>query len=103
MFKRILEKSYTVFLFSVILPFISGCWGGGGGSGSGTASAGIVFNPGTPSPDDITTILPPLKDVINGTLPFTGETLAKIHNPEPTTLLLLGSGILMLGYFSKKK
>jgi len=100
MLKTVFRKGYNLFLFSAILPFISGCLGGGGGSGA--ASSGVASNPTISSPDLFLT-LPPPSDIVNGTLPFTSETLAKIHNPEPTTLLLLGSGMLMLGYFSKKK
>jgi hypothetical protein len=101
MLKKIVKNGYTLFLFSAILPFICGCLGGGGSS-SGAANAGVAFVPGASSPDEIITILPPASDMINGVLPFTGETLAKVHNPEPTTLLLLGSGMLMFGYFRKK-
>ena len=101
MLKNAFKKGYNVFLFSAILPFVYGCLGGGGGSGS--ASSGISSNPTTPSSTDLFLTLPQNTDILNATLPFTGETLAKIHNPEPTTLLLLGSGMLMLGYFRKKK
>lgn len=33
----------------------------------------------------------------------TGVNLAQVHQPEPSTMLLIGSGVMALRYFRKRK
>ena len=88
-----LLRAQNLLMFSVILPFVYGCNGGGGGSG--TPSLGNVFT----EPENLTAPLASLASVAQ-TSP---DTLAQIHNPEPATMLLLGGGILAMRYMKNRK
>ena len=103
---KLLGKSKNLALLAVLVFFVYGCGSGGGGSqlGSLFSSGGSVVSglqdggdiPGDPGdlgdlgdpgdPGD------PVCDPLEGTT-----------NPEPATMLLLGSGILAMGYFRKRK
>ena len=72
-------------LLTVVLPLLCGCISGDGGSqssdlfssGGGSTSGGIGGDIGNGAPGSLSTI----------------------HNPEPTTMLLLGSGALAMAYY----
>ena len=105
-------------LISVLILIAFGCNGAGGGEGGGsgnpsTGTAGLE-NPGSlgsQSDNDSNNALEA------GSL-FTQEgedsgnnqndgggvgiTIAKIHNPEPSTMLLMGSGLAALRFYRRK-
>jgi len=103
-----------------LLPFISGCSGGGlaalglgslfsssGGGGGGLAAflgLGSLFASSGGSggllafsSDGSGISQLPL------TLIASGESIATIHNPEPASMLLLGGGMAAIAYFRNKK
>jgi len=80
-------KASNIFMFAVILPFVYGCNGGGGG---GTASVGSLFGGESASVAVLTDT-------------SSGGGIATLHNPEPATMVLLGSGMLMMGYLRSRK
>jgi len=81
------------FLMLSVVPLASGCNGGGGGGGS--ASVGGLFS----ASSDGSTFGP--GGNVGGGLGSGGE-LASIHHPEPTTMLLVGGGIMALAYFRNR-
>lgn len=71
-----------VLLFAI--PILHGCGGGGGGS----ASVGGLFT--TSSTTGTTTTL--------ASAVTESGAVNSIHNPEPATMLLLGGGMVALGF-----
>lgn len=77
---------------AALVPFITACNGGGGGGdtallGSGSLFSGLGGNGGSGS----------------GLLPGGGDEIASLTNPEPASMILLGSGMAALTYFNNKK
>ena len=85
--KVVLVRFFNFVMFTVMLPFMSVCTGGGSGSASllgslfGASSGGSALGSG-----------------LGG-----GTTLASIHHPEPTTFVLVGSGIMTMAYLRNRK
>ena len=79
---------YIVLLF-VLLPFVYGCQGGGGGSHGGPAAG---FNGPTSS------FISDGGSSGGGEGGSGGDSIAQIHNPEPATMLLMGSGLMAIGF-----
>lgn len=95
MISKFLNMKAYMLLLVVSLPLLSGCLGGGGGSNASGASGLEQIAQVT----DITPIeIPPPECV--GDLCDGRETIV---NPEPATLLLLGSGMLAAGLYRRKK
>ena len=82
-------------LLSILLPLLSGCGGGGGGGLGGIISSflGNSGNGGGGNSD--------VADLLSGGGSGV-ETLATIHNPEPTTMLLMGGGLAAMAFCKKR-
>lgn len=77
-------------LLAAFVPFITACNGGGGGTallGTGSLFSGLGGN----------------GDSGSGLLPGGGDEIASLTNPEPASMILLGSGMAALTYFNNKK
>ena len=100
--------SKQIIILSVLLLFVYGCGPGGGSAssslgslfetGSGIISSGFSDSSsggsGASSGEGFLSQGLGQQSVVGGG----GETLARIHNPEPATMFLLGSGLMMMGY-----
>ena len=85
--KTMLAKTRNLILLSVVLPGIYGC------GGESITSLGSLFG-GSGG----------ILGIGGGGIGGGGVIeLASIVNPEPATMLLVGSGIVALGYFRRKK
>lgn len=83
-------KAMKALFLAVLVPLITACNGGGGGSallGTGSLFSGLGGN----------------GDGGSGLLPGGGDEIASLTNPEPASMLLLGSGMAALTYFNHKK
>lgn len=83
-------KSLKGLFLAALVPFITACNGGGGGTallGTGSLFSGLGGN----------------GDSGSGLLPGGGDEIASLANPEPASMLLLGSGMAALTYFNNKK
>lgn len=86
-----LVKSLRAIFVAALVPFITACNGGGGGSLLG---AGSLFS-GLAAGDDGSG---------GGVLPgITGDEVGTLTNPEPASMLLVGSGMAVMAYYNNKK
>lgn len=84
--KKLRNKIYNLLTLSFTLLLISGCGGGGSGGGSlGFLSGGGGDGGGT---------------VVASSGSDAG---APIHNPEPSTLILLGSGLIGMAIYARAR
>jgi len=89
-------KHINLLVLTVALPFVYGCGGAGGGGigaltgflfGGAGSSVGLFSSAGSSLPLEIAS----------------AAEVAAIHNPEPATMLLLGSGMMAMTYFKSRK
>ena len=84
---RYFNEIITVFL----IPLVSGCGGGGGSS----SALGSLFSPsaGAGTGEGLHGI--DLLPLVNNS---GGESITLAHNPEPTSMFLIGGGMVALAY-----
>jgi hypothetical protein len=98
MFKKYLTHLNLIVL-TVILPAIYGC--GSGSSGTSSLSGFLFGNEGSASGGDIALLGGNASNGVTGAVGG-GTELAMLHNPEPASMLLLGSGLMAMTYFKSK-
>ena len=93
--KTQLFKSAKFIALAAVLPFIYGC-----GAGSGTGSlVGFLFGGGV-SGGELALLTIPGGGPGGGGL---GASLPTLTNPEPASMLLVGGGLMVMGFFRSKK
>jgi hypothetical protein len=108
MLKLLSQLKTKIFQTSVLLtlPLLTGCNGGGGGIAVGSLLGKLDTQPvGGPANNNlpsVQTALNPevLADCANQACEM---TLAQVHNPEPATMLLMGSGVAAMAYYRRRK
>lgn len=68
---------------------LTGCLGGGGNSGGGSSASS-----GSSGSDVLLSSLDSGSEPLLDAGSDEGSTVVKVHNPEPSSMLLLGSGLL---------
>ncbi|MBN1870057.1 MAG: PEP-CTERM sorting domain-containing protein [Candidatus Omnitrophica bacterium] len=97
--KNSLSKIMKLVAMAGTLPFIYGC-----GSGGGSSLASTLFGPDSGISDTLSSLGSSI-DLSSASSSLTqGATeLATLHQPEPASMLLLGSGLIAAMYFSRRK
>lgn len=92
-------KYFRLIVFAAMLPFVYGCV-----PGADVGSlAGFLFGGGGLGGDTIALLGEGA--AAGGTLAApggSGAELATLHNPEPATMFLFGSGLMAMTYFKSK-
>lgn len=84
-------KYWKLVAMAVTLPFIYGC-----GAGAGVGSlVGFLFGSG--GGGGISLLASGGSDIITG-----ASSVASLVNPEPASMLLVGSGLAAMSYFKSK-
>jgi hypothetical protein len=86
-----------LFVLTAGLPFVYGC-----GSGAGVGSlVGFLFGSGGLGGGEIALLGSSAGSAASGVLSG-GANVASLVNPEPASMLLLGSGLIAISYFTSK-
>jgi len=94
--KKKSSKYLKLVALAATLPFIYGC---GAGTGVGTL-IGFLFGGGGLGGGEIALLGASASGL--GAV-GSGAGLATLHQPEPASMMLLGSGLMAMGYFKSKK
>ncbi len=105
--KPIHQRILSLAVFSLLLTSLYGCKdGGGSGAGNGAVSGGteLVSN----GSSELITLYDngggiANLDEVGDPFPVKKEDIGVVHNPEPVTALLLGSGLMIAAYRKRKK
>ena len=89
-------KHINLLVLTVALTFVYGCGSSGVGSLTSFLFGGVGSAISLLSSESSSLPLEIVPAV-------SGVELAAIHNPEPATMLLLGSGVMAMTYFKSRK
>ena len=82
------SRLYNIFLLSCVILILTGCRGGGSSGSSGGSFGGSGFSSG-------------VSDI--GGSGSAGSSTSPIVNPEPSSLLLLTSGLIGMAIYAKTR